>query len=77
MKANLLRAEIAKSDLSTSEFLGKIAMSKSAWSKKMRGINCFNQKEIQNIIDVLKLSDSQVMSIFFNSKVSEMTQKGA
>lgn len=70
MKANLLRAEIAKKNLSVSEFLEKISMPKSTWSKRMRGVNCFNQNEIQNIINVLKLTDGQVMAIFFNAKVS-------
>lgn len=73
MKANLLRAEIAKKNLSVSEFLNQISMPKSTWSKRMRGVNCFNQNEIQNIINVLGLTDRQVMSIFFNAEVSQNT----
>ncbi len=70
MKINLLRSEIAKQNLSTSEFLKLISMNKSTWSKKSRGINYFNQGEIQSIINVLNLSESQVMDIFFEKRVS-------
>ncbi len=70
LKINLLRSEIAKQNLSTSEFLKLISMNKSTWSKKSRGINYFNQGEIQSIINVLNLSESQVMDIFFEKRVS-------
>lgn len=52
------------------DFLMQIHMSKSAWSKKIRGLTEFKLQEIKIIANVLSLSDEQIIEIFFAQKVS-------
>ena len=50
------------------DFLMEIHMSKSSWSKKIRGLTEFKLQEIKIIANVLSLSDEQIIEIFFAQK---------
>lgn len=70
MDTNLLLAEIKLKGLSMKEFLTKIKMPKSTWSKRIRGLSEFSRPEIKAIIETLKLDNIKAMQIFFDSKVA-------
>lgn len=65
MNGNLLMAEIKLHGFTMNDFLLKIQMPRSTWSKKMRGISEFTRAEMIKIINVLHLSPDQIMAIFF------------
>ena len=75
MNANMLLAEIKLKGLSMSEFLAAIKMHKETWSKKIRGLTEFHRDEIQNIIQTLKLTDEQIVLIFFTEKFCKRNKR--
>lgn len=70
MNGNLLMAEIKLHGYTMNDFLLKIQMPRSTWSKKMRGMSEFTRAEMIKIINALQLSPEQIMAIFFCVKVS-------
>lgn len=70
MNGNLLAAEIKLHGLSMNDFLRRIGMPRSTWSKKIRGMSEFTRAEMIKIVDVLHLTPDQIMAIFFCRKVS-------
>lgn len=70
MNTNLLMAEIKLKGLSMKEFLVKIQMPRSTWSKKLRGLNEFTLGEIKAITYALSLSKDKIIDIFFAQIVS-------
>lgn len=65
MNLDDLNAEIARCRLSIPLLAKRIGISKKTLYSRMRGDTPFNQKEIASISRVLKLSDRQIVSIFF------------
>lgn len=65
MNGNALLAAIKLQGMSMGDFLDRIKMNRSTWSKKIRGIHEFNRDEIQRIISVLSLNKNEIMDIFF------------
>ena len=47
-----------------------VKMSRSAFYRKMNGLSEFDRKEIEAIVKVLKLDESNANSIFFSDWVS-------
>lgn len=70
MDSNKLLAFIKLKGFQMSKFLELIQMPSSTWSKKIRGISEFTRAEICAIISILKLTNQEVMDIFFTHKVS-------
>ena len=75
MNTSLLKATITIKGLKMNEFFEKLnkekpIMTASAFYKKLRRETEFTREEIQVISDVLNLTDEQLLSIFFDEKVS-------
>lgn len=70
-----LKSALFSRRLTVTEFIQKlneagVKMSKGAYYKRVRGDVEFNLSEIKAIINVLKLSNDETQTIFFNEKVS-------
>lgn len=65
-----LNAEMARKRLSIPLLAKKIGISKKTLYSRMRGETPFNQIEISTISNILNLSDSQILSIFFADTVA-------
>ena len=63
MDKALLQYEMNKKGITTTEICKKLDMSRSAFYRKCNGKSEFSQKEIQAIMDLLKLDSP--MDIFF------------
>ena len=70
MNINELRAEMARNNLTVPKLASGIGISKKTFYRKMNGLSAFNQNEIIKIKEALKLTDSRVIDIFFDEKVS-------
>ncbi len=70
MNSNKLLALIKLRGFSMSQFLGMIQMPRSTWSKKIRGLSEFTRSEMTAIIRALNMNTEEVMTIFFDKKVS-------
>lgn len=68
MDNNKLYSVIKLRGYTMKDFLMEIHMSKSSWSKKIRGLTEFKLQEIKIIANVLSLSDEQIIEIFFAQK---------
>lgn len=66
----LLEYHIKKSGFTIDKFASAIGCVKSTYYKKVKGISDFTGAEIRKCIDVLDLTEDDVMKIFFNKKVS-------
>lgn len=63
-----LEYEMKRRNVSISDLCREIGISRSAFYRKTHGISEFTQKEIQSIIDLLRLDSP--MGIFFTNGVS-------
>jgi ACT domain-containing protein len=63
-----LEYEMKRRNVSINALCHEIGMSRSAFYRKTHGITEFTQKEIQSIIDFLRLDSP--MGIFFTNEVS-------
>lgn len=63
-----LEYEMKRRDVSIADLCHEIGISRSAFYRKTHGISEFTQKEIQGIIDILRLDSP--MGIFFTNAVS-------
>lgn len=68
MNAALLEYEMKKAKISTTEMCQKLHISRSAFFRKCNGKSQFKLKEIQQIVDILKLESPA--PIFFSDEVS-------
>lgn len=75
MNVNALKARMVMVGVKVPELLVRlqnrgIAMSKSAFYRKLKGSSDFNRKEILAIAEELDMGDQELLAIFFNEKVS-------
>lgn len=67
---NLLRASMARIDITQKKLAELIGISSATMSNKMRGKNCFNSEEIDKICAVLGITDNAEKVNIFLSSVS-------
>lgn len=65
MKTNLLKAEIAKQEMSYREVAEKAKISRSAFSAKINGQRSFDTDEAVRICEVLGIIDNQDKAAIF------------
>ncbi len=70
MNYSELRAEMVRCGVKVSDMASALGLSRSALYRKMSGNTEFLQSEISAISKLLRLNDSQIISIFFTQKVS-------
>ncbi|MBE6729677.1 MAG: hypothetical protein E7568_05545 [Ruminococcaceae bacterium] len=70
MNISELMASIARNGLSIPKLAQKIGIDKKTLYSKIKGISSFTQREIVLISKALKLSQEQIMIIFFADDVS-------
>lgn len=70
MNINALKAKMVLEGISTEKLAQEIGVSKSAFYRKLNGKTEFTREEIQKIIDVLRISNSDAFKIFFENQVS-------
>lgn len=75
MREELLRSKITANKMNVDDFLDKlptygVTISHSAFYRKKNGESDFTRKEIIAISQVLNLSRKEMITIFFNQKVS-------
>lgn len=71
LKSKMLLTE-KNVDVIISELVAKheIKMNRSTFYRKLNGTSEFDRKEIKAISEILKLSDEEVLNVFFDKKVS-------
>lgn len=67
---NALHAAIVVNGLTKSGLADYLGISSQSLYKKMNGSREFSRSEIMKIMDILKISDDEVMNIFFRHEVS-------
>ena len=70
MNAQDLKAEIARCDLTIPKLAELIGMDKKTLNSRLNGETSFKQVEIVKISHALKLTEQQILSIFFAGSVS-------
>lgn len=70
MNIRELKAEMVRQDKSVDDLCTALGISRSAWFRKVGGESQFTQGEIMALRYELNLDDSQILSIFFDDKVS-------
>lgn len=70
MNVNELRAQMVRNGFSVEQFGAKIGLKKSAIYRRLSGKVPFSHREMEMVKDVLELDDTQIVSIFFDPKVS-------
>lgn len=66
MDTNLLKSQIVLKEHTLAQVACYLGVSRSALYRKMSGESEFTRKELLKLKYLLKLSDHQVMEIFFN-----------
>lgn len=72
MNYNLLKAKIVERGLKVEDFIDKMdeningAFTKTVYHSRMNGTVSFRREEIIACKNILNLSDSEIMDIFFN-----------
>lgn len=70
MNIDDLNAEIARCGLTKPQLAAKMGISKKRLYSRLKGETSFNQKEIQQMAQILKLNEKKIMEIFFADFVS-------
>lgn len=75
MDGRLLKAKIIINGLQVDQFLEKVnhdekVLDRNKYYRVLRGEDEFDRKEIQSIATALKLSDEEMLNIFFKEEVS-------
>lgn len=65
-----LKAEMLMEDIKVPQLAQTIGIDKVTFYRKLSGKSEFTISEIYNIIEVLKIPDEKIVSIFFTKKVS-------
>lgn len=65
MNITLLKIKMLQNGLTQRDLAKKIGVVESSFSLKMTGKRDFSTKEIKSIMQVLNLTDSEVVDIFF------------
>lgn len=61
-----LKKEIKRANMSYSDMAKKLGITRSAFSKKMSGVNDFKASQVWEIRKILNLSAEEMDSIFFS-----------
>lgn len=61
-----LKKEIKRANMSHSDMAEKLGITRSAFSKKMAGVNDFKASQVWEIRKILNLSAEEMDSIFFS-----------
>lgn len=70
MNLNALKGEIVKKGMTIKACAEKIGMADFSLERRLKGEIEFKQNEILRISEVLKLTDEEIIEIFFDDKVS-------
>ena len=70
MNVKLLKSQIVLNQYTLVQVAAYLEISRSALYRKISGESEFTRKEVLKLKCLLKLSDHQVIEIFFNEKVS-------
>lgn len=70
MDSRKLKAKMVLTGMDVTKVCKATGMGKSAYHRKMNGSSEFKQGEIAAIANLMELTDSEVMEIFFDKKVS-------
>ncbi|WP_195513884.1 hypothetical protein [Turicibacter sanguinis] len=70
MNSKLLKSQIVLNRHTLVQVASYLEISRSALYRKMSGESDFTRKEVLKLKSLLKLSNDQVMGIFFNEEVS-------
>ena len=70
MNVKLLKSQILLNQYTLVQVAAYLEISRSALYRKMSGESEFTRKEVLKLKCLLKLSDHQVIEIFFNEEVS-------
>ena len=70
MNADKIRGKIAENRMNITEFCSATGFNRSTFDRKMRGEIEFNRAEIEKIITVLRLTDDETRTIFFEDVVA-------
>lgn len=65
-----LKQKMLEKDKSNKEIAAQLHISRSAIQRKLAGESEFDRKEIKQLINILHLTNEEVMFIFFDEKVS-------
>lgn len=65
-----LKAEIFRNGLTVKELSSKMGLSKSALYNKINNKIKFNIEDVEKIIELLNLTEEQVVKIFFDKTVT-------
>lgn len=66
MNKNELLAEMKRRDFTYSKMAIMLEISENAFWRKVNGLNDFTLSEIRTVVNVLKLDDARMKSIFFS-----------
>ena len=75
MNTSLLKAQIVLKGKTLDEVAKALKISRSALYRKLNGKSDFTRKEMCRIVDYLGIELDRAIEIFFNEKVSQMTQQ--
>ena len=70
MNVKLLKSQIVLNQYTLVQVAAYLEISRSALYRKISGESEFTRKEVLKLKSLLKLSDHQVIEIFFNEEVS-------
>ena len=70
MNVNKLKSKMALNNISFKQLAQYLSICRASLYRKSHGLTQFTQKEISIIRIVLKLTDEEVIEIFFDEKVS-------
>lgn len=66
MDSDLLRYKILASKMPVKSLISQLGISQSTWYKKMNNKTEFTRDEIQKLVKLLDLTESDIIDIFFN-----------
>lgn len=75
VNTNKLKGKIVEKGKTQSEVAEAIGISKATYYRKMKEGGNFSIEEVNKMTEVIPLSDSEAISIFFNPKVATMRQE--
>lgn len=75
VNTNKLKGKIIEKGKTQSEVAKAIGISKATYYRKMKEGGNFSIEEVNKMTEVIPLSDSEAISIFFNRKVATMRQE--
>lgn len=75
MNSTELKVEMLRKKVNQTQLAEKLNISKSALSKKLKGVNEFSRKDISIVKEVLNLTPKRIDEIFFATNVDLKSTK--